>query len=108
MRPNRNTVKAALSSACSLILPSMKALGAERINLFGGSYGTRAALEYMRRFPERTRTAVLRGVAGTSFDLPLGFARSSQAALDDALGDCEADSACTPSIMSPSLARTYV
>ena len=71
------------------------ALGYETINLLGGSYGTRAALEYMRRFPERTRTAVLRGVAGTSFDLPLGFARSSQAALDDALGDCEADSACS-------------
>jgi pimeloyl-ACP methyl ester carboxylesterase len=40
-----------------------KALGAERINLVGGSYGTRAALEYMRQFPQRVRRVVLDGVA---------------------------------------------
>src|SRR5690349_4277384 len=34
------------------------ALGAERINLVGGSYGTRAAQEYMRRHPEIGRAHV--------------------------------------------------
>ena len=43
-------------------------LGAERINLWGASYGTRAALEYMRQYPERVRTAVLDGVASTRHD----------------------------------------
>jgi len=34
------------------------ALGAPRINLVGASYGTRAALEYMRLFPHAVRRAV--------------------------------------------------
>src|SRR5262249_35746051 len=38
------------------------ALGAERINLVGVSYGTRVALEYLRRHPEHTRAIVLDGV----------------------------------------------
>ncbi len=70
------------------------ALGYERINLMGGSYGTRAALEYLRRYESRVRTLVLRGVAGTTFDLPLGFGASSQAALDHVLDDCLADERC--------------
>ncbi|HEY9025837.1 MAG TPA: alpha/beta fold hydrolase, partial [Burkholderiaceae bacterium] len=35
------------------------ALGAERIDLVGASYGTRAALEYLRLYPQRVRRAVL-------------------------------------------------
>jgi pimeloyl-ACP methyl ester carboxylesterase len=31
------------------------ALGAVRINLVGASYGTRAALDYMRQFPQAVR-----------------------------------------------------
>jgi len=38
------------------------ALGAERINLWGASYGTRLAQLYMRSHPERVRTAVLDGL----------------------------------------------
>jgi pimeloyl-ACP methyl ester carboxylesterase len=38
-------------------------LGYQKINLWGGSYGTRLAQEYMRRYPMRVRTAVLDGVA---------------------------------------------
>ena len=40
---------------------SRAALGYETINLYGGSYGTRAGLVYMRCYPERVRTAVLVG-----------------------------------------------
>ncbi len=36
-------------------------LGAERINLIGASYGTRAALEYQRLFPDAVRRSVLDG-----------------------------------------------
>ena len=46
------------------------ALGAERINLVGASYGTRAALEYQRQFPRRVRRAVIDGVAPPDMVLP--------------------------------------
>ncbi len=39
------------------------ALGYPTINLWGGSYGTRVALEYVRRHPDRVRSIVLDGVA---------------------------------------------
>src|SRR5688572_27178771 len=70
------------------------ALGAERINLSGGSYGTRAAQEYMRRYPTRVRTAALYGLAPPSLAMPQQFARDAQAALDAVIGDCAADDAC--------------
>ena len=38
------------------------ALGYERVNLYGISYGTRVAQHYMRRYPERVRAAILDGV----------------------------------------------
>ena len=44
------------------------ALGYERINLWGGSYGSRAALVYMRQHPERVRAAVLDGVEAGSVE----------------------------------------
>jgi pimeloyl-ACP methyl ester carboxylesterase len=39
-----------------------RALGYQRINLFGNSYGTRVAQHYARRFPAATRTLILDGV----------------------------------------------
>ncbi len=38
------------------------ALGYDKINLFGGSYGTRAAMIYLRQHPKHVRTATLQGV----------------------------------------------
>jgi pimeloyl-ACP methyl ester carboxylesterase len=70
------------------------ALGYERINLWGGSYGTRAALVYMRQHPERVRTATLMGVAPTSDPIPLRFARDAQRALDGIVSECVAEAAC--------------
>ena len=37
-------------------------LGAAQVNVVGGSYGTRAVLEYMRQFPQAVRRAVIDGV----------------------------------------------
>ena len=48
-------------------------LGADRINLWGGSYGTRAALEYLRQYPQHVRTMVLDGVAPPDMVLPAAF-----------------------------------
>ena len=70
------------------------ALGAEQINLSGGSYGTRAAQEYMRRYPSRVRTAALYGLVPPSLAMPQDFARDAQVALDAVVGECAADAAC--------------
>lgn len=69
-------------------------LGYDRINLVGGSYGTKAAQVFMRAFPSSVRTAVLEGVASTSFLNPLPAARGSQEALDALFTDCAADADC--------------
>ena len=70
------------------------ALGYERINLWGGSYGTRAALVYARRHPERVRTVVLDGAAPFELALPLYNAWGAQRSLDRLLSDCAAEPEC--------------
>ena len=69
-------------------------LGVARWNLIGASYGTRAALEYQRQFPQRVRRAVLDGVAPPDMALPASFSTDGQAALDALLLACERETAC--------------
>lgn len=69
-------------------------LGYERINLWGGSYGTRAALVYLRQHEASVRSVVLDGVAPADMRLPLHAARDAQRALDRLVADCAADVAC--------------
>jgi pimeloyl-ACP methyl ester carboxylesterase len=69
-------------------------LGYDRINLYGGSYGTRAALVYLRQHGDHVRSMVLDGVAPTDMRLPLFVARDAQRALDSWLGQCQADERC--------------
>jgi pimeloyl-ACP methyl ester carboxylesterase len=71
-----------------------RALGYDTINLYGGSYGTRAALVYMRRHPEAVRSAVLDGAAPAAMKLPLHMAQDGERALRHALDDCAADERC--------------
>jgi pimeloyl-ACP methyl ester carboxylesterase len=71
-----------------------RALGYDTINLYGGSYGTRAALVYMRRHPAAVRSAILDGAAPTALKLPLYMARDGERALRLALRDCAADEIC--------------
>lgn len=71
------------------------ALGIEQIDLIGASYGTRAALDYQRQFPQRVRRAVLDGVVPPDMRLPDSAARDNQAALDGVLAACAADRAPT-------------
>ncbi len=71
-----------------------RALGYERINLYGGSYGTTVALAYLRRYKEHVRSVVLAGVAPTNLKLPLPFAKGAQYALDHLMDDCAANTAC--------------
>ncbi|HEV2835274.1 MAG TPA: alpha/beta hydrolase [Pyrinomonadaceae bacterium] len=70
------------------------ALGYEQINLFGGSYGTRAAMVYLRRHPKHVRAVVLQGVAPTNQFMPRNFPQDTERALQGVLSECEADEAC--------------
>ncbi|MCV2358501.1 alpha/beta hydrolase [Paucibacter sp. TC2R-5] len=70
------------------------ALGAAQWNLIGGSYGTRAGLEYLRLFPAQVRRTVLDGVAPPDMVLPASFSTDGQAALDASLRACEKEPAC--------------
>jgi pimeloyl-ACP methyl ester carboxylesterase len=70
------------------------ALCYDTINLYGGSYGSRAELEYIRRHPETVRTAILNSVAPVAFINPLYHAWGAQHALDLIFDDCAADPAC--------------
>ena len=70
------------------------ALGYERLNLFGGSYGTRAALTYLKRYPKRVRTVILQGVSPANSYLPSDFPLGNERALQGILAECAADQAC--------------
>jgi pimeloyl-ACP methyl ester carboxylesterase len=70
------------------------ALGYERINLYGGSYGTRAALVYLRQHPERVRAVILDGVVGPDWLLGPPMARDAERALDLIWARCAADTGC--------------
>ena len=71
-----------------------KGLGYDKINLWGGSYGSRVALRYMKRFPGTIRTAVLDGVAPTSLRLPDDAMASSELQLKATIAACAASTAC--------------
>ncbi len=71
-----------------------QALGYDRINLLGGSYGTRAGLIYLRRHPETVRAAVLKGVAPTNMRNPLPFARALDRGVQAVIAACAAEEAC--------------
>lgn len=69
-------------------------LGYERVNLIGTSYGTRAALVYIRQHPDRVRSAVLIGIAPTYLMMPLHHARGGQRAINLLLDECAVDPVC--------------
>ncbi|HKG59774.1 MAG TPA: alpha/beta hydrolase [Pyrinomonadaceae bacterium] len=72
-----------------------EALGYERLNLFGGSYGTRAALTYLKRHPQHVRAALLQGVSPTYHFMPSDFPQQTERALQGVLSECLADKACS-------------
>ena len=71
-----------------------QALGLAQVNVVGGSYGTRAALEYMRQFPTVVRRAVIDGVAPPDMVLPQAMSSDNQAALEAVLAACKAEAVC--------------
>ena len=69
-------------------------LGYDKINLLGGSYGTQAALVYMRRHPDHVRSAILLAVAPTDLKMPLHHSESAARAMGLLLRECEQDASC--------------
>lgn len=70
------------------------ALGYERVNLWGGSYGTRLALEVMRRHPGALRSVVLDAVYPPDVDLYLEAPANFQRALEQLFKACSTNDVC--------------
>jgi pimeloyl-ACP methyl ester carboxylesterase len=77
------------------------ALGYQRINLYGGSYGTRVAQHYARRFPDSTRALILDGVINPEQVLGPGIAIDAERALERILKRCSADAECVKAFPDP-------
>jgi len=71
-----------------------EALGYETVNLYGGSYGTRAAQVYLRLFPDRVRTAVLDGVVPQTLALGTEHAVKLDQSIHKVLEGCDNDPLC--------------
>jgi pimeloyl-ACP methyl ester carboxylesterase len=71
------------------------ALGYGSLNLFAGSYGTRAAAVYLRAYPDSVRTVYLGSVVPIDVAQPLPMARTAQEAFESLLRACAADAACS-------------
>lgn len=71
-----------------------QAMGYDKINVFGGSYGAKAALVYLRLHGEHVRTVGLEAVAAPQYLLPLPFAGALQSSIDGVIDLCTADAAC--------------
>jgi len=70
------------------------ALGVDKINLVGGSYGTRVAQQYAARFPQHTRTVVIDGVAPNDLAVGGDFANTFESAIELQSAQCRKDPAC--------------
>jgi pimeloyl-ACP methyl ester carboxylesterase len=81
------------------------ALGYDKINLDGGSYGTRAALAYIRQHGEHVRSATLWASTAMGHPMPLRFATDAERSLRNVLRDCQAEAACKAAF--PTLEADY-
>jgi pimeloyl-ACP methyl ester carboxylesterase len=70
------------------------ALNYEKIDIFGTSYGTRAAQVYLRQYPDRVRSMILKGITPISETIPPVIARHAQHSLNLVLDDCLKNDVC--------------
>lgn len=76
-------------------------LGYERVDLFGGSYGTEVAQEMIRRHPARVRAVVLDAVSPLDVDFVVPFAANAQHVFDAVADECAHDAACHGAFPDP-------
>jgi pimeloyl-ACP methyl ester carboxylesterase len=79
-----------------------QALGYQRVNLYGVSYGTRVAQHYARQYPEQTRALILDGVVDPSLVLGPAMALDAEAALLRILERCRKTPSCDAAFGDPS------
>jgi len=80
------------------------ALGHEKINIYGGSYGTRAGLVYMRLFPESLESVVLDSVG--PIEVPIGmFGQSGARSFNLLIENCQKNESCHQAF--PNLAQEF-
>jgi pimeloyl-ACP methyl ester carboxylesterase len=81
------------------------ALGIDEINLWGGSFGTRIAQHYVRKYGAHVRSVVLDGATPVGESIFVTAPRTAERALERLLADCAADGACSRAF--PSLAEDF-
>lgn len=69
-------------------------LGLERINLVGGSYGTRMAQVYLREYPDHVRSVILDGVVPSRLKLGSEHSEKLDQALENLFRACAEDPEC--------------
>jgi pimeloyl-ACP methyl ester carboxylesterase len=77
------------------------ALGYASINLYGGSYGTRVAEHYLRRFPQHTRTVILDGVVPPQLAIGATLALDAENALTRIFTRCAREPSCASRFGNP-------
>jgi pimeloyl-ACP methyl ester carboxylesterase len=82
-----------------------EALGYDSLNIYGVSYGTRVAMHYTRRYPNRVRTLVIDGVVPPELALGPAAALNAQTTFERQLQRCQSDSHCAAAF--PDLKRQY-
>jgi pimeloyl-ACP methyl ester carboxylesterase len=93
VEPRNFTTLASLEDIADVI----RALGYKRVILFGVSYGTRDALQFMHRHPDMVEAAVLDGVAPPNATTILDSAVVANAGLEIVariIADCKRDPSC--------------
>lgn len=81
-----------------------EALGHEKIAIYGGSYGTRAGLVYMRMFPESLTSVILDSVG--PIEVPIGlFGKSAERSFNMLLENCQTEDSCQQAY--PNLATEF-
>jgi pimeloyl-ACP methyl ester carboxylesterase len=64
------------------------------LNLFAGSYGTRAAQVFIRAYPQSVRTAYLGSPVPIDVATPLAMAKTAEVALESMFAACRGEAAC--------------
>ena len=77
------------------------AMGYRQVYLYGGSYGSRAALAYIHAYGANVRGAFLSGIAPMEDRAPLYHAASAQRAFDRIVAQCRAEPACHAAYPDP-------
>jgi pimeloyl-ACP methyl ester carboxylesterase len=93
------------SSSAADVQDLIRALGYQQVNLYGGSYGTRWALEVLRDFPQQIRSVVLDSTLPPQVDLFTSVPASATRSFDTLFRACAANAGCNKT--HPQLAATF-